>query len=398
MLVTSVSLPSTMDLRESDLVAVRLPPGERWPAILGDAWDARAAVLPVDHRLPDQEVGALLARARPTALLDGEGFRRLDGVPVDSDVGLVMATSGSSGEVRLVEHHHDGVGAAVRASIDRLGAGADDPWLCCLPVAHFGGLLVLLRAATLGAPLRFAEQLVPGFRFASVVPTQLARAASDLGGYRAILVGGAALDPALRGRAPVVTTYGMTESCGGVVYDGVALDGVEVRIDHGDQIQVRGPTLMSGYRLDASATAAAFTADGWLRTHDAGALVNGRLVVHGRLDDVIVTGGEKVWPAEVEAVLRAHPGVADAAVTGRWDPEWGARVVAYVVPLHPGKPPALAALRSFVAEQLARYKAPRELVLLGALPRLPGGKVARSALPAPERSPLGRDHEHVPPA
>lgn len=357
-----------------------MPPGPAWPRVLGETWDAGAAVLPIDDRLPEPEVERLLARARPAWVTDRDGRARArpDAAPVGAGVGLVIATSGSSGEPRAVELTHDAVAAAVRASVDRLGATSADAWLSCLPLAHIGGLLVVLRAATIGAPLRFAARLEPGAAFASVVPTMVVRAApQDLAGYRAILVGGAVLEPDLA-HPPIVTTYGMTESCGGVVYDGVPLDGTQVRIADGGEVQLRGPTLMRGYRLDPEATAAAFTDDGWLRTRDAGEVDGGVLRVRGRLDDAILTGGEVVFPDEVEAALRAHPSVADVAVRGEPDLEWGARVVAYVVP--DGDAPALEDLRAHARDRLAPYKLPRALVIVPSIPRGTTGKVVRSAL------------------
>jgi O-succinylbenzoic acid--CoA ligase len=177
--------------------------------------------------------------------------------------------------------------------------------------------------------------------------------------------------------APLVQTYGMTESCGGVVYDRRALDGVSVRIGDDDEIQLSGPTLMRGYRLSSSQP---FTDDRWLRTRDAGALVDGVLTVFGRLDDAIVTGGEKVWPQEVEDVLRAHPAVADVAVVGRSDPEWGSAVTALVVPRDDSMAPSLDALRSFAGEQLATFKAPRAIEIVSSIPRNASGKILRRAL------------------
>jgi O-succinylbenzoic acid--CoA ligase len=179
--------------------------------------------------------------------------------------------------------------------------------------------------------------------------------------------------------APVVQTYGLTESCGGVIYDGVPFVGTEARVS-GGVIELRGPTLMTGYLDDPAATAAAFD-DGWLRTRDGGAIdADGRLEVFGRLDDVINSGGEKIWPQEVEAALATHPRVGDVAVGGSPDPEWGERVVAFVVPSDPNAPPTLDDLRDHAAASIARFKAPRELVLVDALPRTASGKLRRGAL------------------
>ena len=165
----------------------------------------------------------------------------------------------------------------------------------------------------------------------------------------------------------------MTETCGGVVYDGEPLEGVEVRVGDDGVVRLRTPTIMEGYR-----GAAATFEDGWFVTGDLGEWDGRRLRVLGRADEVIVTGGENVSPEEVEALLSSHPAVAEVAVAGADDPEWGRRVVAYVVPA--GPPPSLDDLRAHVKAQAAAYKAPRQLVLVEALPRLPSGKISRTSL------------------
>ena len=190
-----------------------------------------------------------------------------------------------------------------------------------------------------------------------------------------MLLGGAAAPAPLLAAArtagvPVVTTYGMTETCGGCVYDGVPLDGVRAEIRDDGRIWIGGPVLFSGYRGGPGAPG-----DGWFRTGDLGRLdSSGRLTVRGRADDVINTGGHKVIPGEVAAVLAACPGVRDVAVVGQPDPEWGERVVAVVVPADPADPPALELLRLRVRERLPRYAAPSEVVTVDAVPMLPNGK------------------------
>lgn len=380
-------------LRPGDLVAVAIPPGEAWIPLLQAIWDAGAAVLPVDHRLPASVADDLVRRARPAMLITSSGPVRLDAsAPAGSDVGAVVATSGTTGTPRLVELTRHAIAAAVRSSASVLGATASDPWLCCIPVAHIGGLLVLLRHTVLGAPV----SVHPGFsieavrdeaaaRFVSVVPAQLRRlfdADVDCTRFRAMLVGGASLPPELAHEAAergvnIVTTYGLTESCGGVLYNGRPLPGTAVRVQQGDEVQLTGSTLMSGYRFDADATSSAFTSDGWLRTRDSGTIESGVLVVHGRLDDVIVTGGEKVWPHDVESALAAHPLVAEVAVHGEADADWGQRVVAVVVPRDGGRPPAVDTLREHVAQRLPRYMAPREVIIVDSLARTALGKVRR---------------------
>jgi O-succinylbenzoic acid--CoA ligase len=380
------------------VVAVALPPGEAWLGIAAAAWAAEASLLPVDHRLAAPAAQSLLADGRPTVLVSDEGWKRVrSGRLEDPEVALIVPTSGSSGRPRLVELGRGAVQAAVSASLRALAAVSGDGWVSCLPLAHIGGLLVLLRGLLGGAPLLFRgpAELDPeaGFPFVSVVPTQLSRALDagvDLGGYRALLVGGGGMDAALRSRlaaagAPCVVTYGLTQSCGGVVYDGLPLPGVSVRVGEDGEIQLGGPTLLRGYRDGSSA---GLTADGWLPTGDAGRLDgDGRLHVQGRLDDLIVTGGENVWPGDVEAALRSHPSVADCAVFGRPDPSWGQRVVAAVIPRDRGAPPTLEVLRAHVGALLGRHQAPRELLLVDSLPRTALGKVRRAGLGGGDRDP-----------
>jgi O-succinylbenzoic acid--CoA ligase len=325
------------------------------------AWDRGDAVLPVDHRLPPA------AQARLVAALGG-------GEPVEAGDALVVATSGTTGAPRGVVLTHAAVEASARATSARLAVDpAADCWLSVLPLAHVGGLSVVLRALLLGVPLTF-DLADAAATLTSMVPTQLERV--DVARFRRVLVGGSA-DWRAGERPPnVVHTYGLTETGSGVVYDGVPLDGVSVRVDPAGQVWLRGPMLLRCYRdgtvpLDAA---------GWLPTGDAGALDEaGRLTVQGRLADVIVTGGEKVWPDAVERVLRRCPGVGEVAVAGRPDPEWGQRVVAWVVPAADAAP-TLDALRATVKEELGAWCAPKQLVLVDALPKTALGKVRRAAL------------------
>ena len=380
-------------LRAGDLVAVALPPSRTWLSLLRRAHDVGFAVLPIHMGLAAPERERLLERAQPTVIVDENGTRRVGGTAAGAETALVIATSGTSGNPGLAELSHTAVDAAIRASATVLRAGDSDRWLSCLPLAHIGGMLVAYRHLLLGAPISFRTRLtagtvaaLPGVRFTSIVPTQLTRlldAGSNLHHFRAMLVGGSGMDAALRGRAaaagaPVIQTYGMTETCGGVVYDGRPLPGVEVRASAAGELFIRGPTLMRGYRLDPAATAAAFDADGWLCTGDGGEVDgDGTVHVRGKLADVIVSGGEKIWPAEVEAALAGHPDVAAVVVSASADPEWGQRVVARVVPRDQGAPPSLASLRSHAAATIARHKLPRELILVEGLDRTALGKVRR---------------------
>ena len=276
---------------------------------------------------------------------------------------------------------HDAVAASATATSRRLAVDpARDRWLACLPLAHVGGLSVVARALATGTPLTVlagpdpAAVAAAGATLVSLVPTALARI--DPGWFRMIVLGGATPPPVVPPNA--VTTYGLTETGSGVVYDGPPLDGVEVRIDADGEIHLRGPMLLRAYRDGRDPKAA----DGWFATGDIGSWRDGRLVVHGRRGDLIVTGGENVWPEPVERVLGGHPGVADVAVAGRPDPEWGQRVVAFVVAADRAAPPSLDSLRDHVKRELPPWCAPRQVVLVDAVPRTSLGKVRRSDLPS----------------
>ncbi|GEN80940.1 O-succinylbenzoic acid--CoA ligase [Actinotalea fermentans] len=329
---------------------------------------------------------------------------------VPDDVALVVTTSGSTGEPRAVLLDVAALRASADATHDRLGGPGR--WLLTLPLHHVAGLQVVVRSLLAGAapvsppagdgfdPAAVAAHLAAlppdeRPRYGSVVPTQLHRivalAGRDLRPWAdldAILVGGAATAPALLARARdaglrVVTTYGATETSGGCVYDGVPLAAATARIADG-VVHLGGPTLARGYlgRLDLDA-ATFVTAEGarWFRTGDLGELHDGVLRVLGRADDVIVTGGVKVAPAAVEAVLAELPGVAQVCVVGVPDDEWGSRVVAVVVP-GGGRVPDLAEVRAVVRRTLGAAAAPRRVVLADALPERGPGKVDRAGVAA----------------
>jgi O-succinylbenzoic acid--CoA ligase len=333
--------------------------GRAFVDALQRAWADGDAVLPIDPRLPAPAVDALVAAMR----LDDD---------VEPGDAVVVATSGTTGVPKGVVLTHDAVLASALATSTRLGVDPfRDRWLSVLPLAHVGGLGVVTRALLTDTPLTFDPDDSHA-TLVSMVATQVRR--TDVSRFRAVVVGGAAPPRDLPSNA--VTTYGMTETGSGIVYDGVPLDGVEVRTVEGE-LHVRGPMLLRAYRDGTDPKDAA----GWLRTGDAGEIDGSRVVVHGRIGDVIVTGGEKVWPDPVEAVLRDAPGVADVAVAGTDDSEWGQRVVAYVIASD--VPPKLEALREVVKAQLPAWCAPKQLVLVDSLPRTALGKVQRGRLPAP---------------
>jgi O-succinylbenzoic acid--CoA ligase len=365
-----------------ELVAVALPPGDAFVGRLRRAWEEGDAVLPIDVRLPRPAVDRLLDALQPTVVVGPDGEARRPGRPSEDGDALVVATSGTTGQPKAAVLTHDAVLASARATSTRLGIEPTrHRWLACLPLAHIGGLAVVARSLATGTPFEVLEAFDPdavqaaaraGCTHVSLVVTALARIDPAL--FERIVLGGSAL-PAVR--PPNVTaTYGLTETGSGCVYDGYALDGVEVRVVDGE-VQLRGPMLLRAYRDGTDPK----DAEGWFATGDAGSLdASGRLTVLGRRGDVIVSGGQKVWPDPVEAVLARVVGVAEVAVIGRPDPEWGEAVTAVVVPADAAAPPALAQLRDAVKAELAPYCAPRRLELATSLPRTPLGKVRRAAV------------------
>ncbi|MGZ6793667.1 MAG: o-succinylbenzoate--CoA ligase [Mycobacteriales bacterium] len=349
------------------LVAVPAVPGPELSGALRRALDGTGpAVLPVST--DPAEAARVLAALRPDEPLE------------DEEVCLVVPTSGSTGEPKGVLLTAACLTASAQAATERLGGPGR--WWLNLPVTHIGGLQVLLRALAHGEePALDPADLGEGRRYCSLVPTQLRRLVDDprLATFDAVLLGGAAAPAPLLAQARergvnVVTTYGMSETSGGCVYDGTPLPGVTVDVQ--DRIVLQGPVVARGYRLRPDLTAEAFDGDRFT-TSDLGRWEDGRLVVLGRADDLVVTGGEKVAPAAVEAALAEHPSVADVAVVGVPDPEWGARVVAVVVLRGPLD---LQEAREHVAARVSRVAAPKELRVVDALPLLPGGKVDRARL------------------
>lgn len=375
------------------LVALRLPP-ESFVAELDRVWADGDAVLPISLTAPHATVERTLRELRPAVLrhLDPSGELvdepLADAPEVPDDTALVVPTSGSTGRPKGVVLGHDALRASVAASVERLDCRPGERWLLALPVHHVAGIQVVLRSRALGTEPEVADPGEGDAAHVSLVPTQLRRlleAGVDLARFRSILLGGARPEPDLLAAARdaganVVVSYGMTETAGGCVYDGVPLDGVEVEVADDGRVRLRGATLGAGYRT-RTGTTPIVDADGWFMTGDHGRLdEDGRLDVLGRVDDVIVSGGLNVPTAAVAATLRTHPQVRDAAVAGRPDPEWGEVVVAVVVPRDPAQPPTLDDLRDHARLEWPAPYAPRDLVLVDALPRDAMGKLPRAAV------------------
>lgn len=325
------------------------------------------------------------------------------GEAIDDDVALVAVTSGTTGAPKGALLTAAALTASASATHDRLGGPGG--WLLALPPYHIAGLQVLVRSLLAGStPVELdvtagfdvtelpgaVRRLGSGRRYTSLVAAQLAKALADpaaagaLAELDAVLLGGGpaprpVLDAAAAAGIAVVRTYGMSETAGGCVYDGVPLDGVRLRVSDDGRVVVGGATLAKGYRNPVDPDP--FAEPGWFRTDDLGSVDDsGALTVLGRADDAISTGGLTVLPQPVEAALRTHPAVGDCAVFGVADDRLGQRVVAAVVVADGCRAPTLEALRTHVARTLDATAAPRELHVVDALPRRGIGKVDRAAL------------------
>ncbi len=366
-------------------VGLALPPGEDYVVALHACLLAGALVVPIDLRLTEAE--------RPAVdLLFGERLHGMQEVTDAHDLdapAILVHTSGTTTKPKPIRLTYGNWLWSALGSAVALGVDPDERWLCTLPLSHVGGLSILLRSAIYGTTAivheRFETDRVlralndpHGPTIVSLVPTTLARLL-DAGlanppALRWALLGGAPLPPALIQRAtaagiPVAPTYGLTEACSQVATAGVPLFCTRVELEPDGEIVVSGPTVSpdAGPRL---------------HTGDLGAVDDdGLLQIVGRKADTIVTGAENVAPAEVEAVLEAHPAVLEAAVIGRPDEAWGEAVVALVRPRDQATPPTAEALRAHCATRLARFKVPKAYkIITEPLPRTASGKLVRRAL------------------
>jgi o-succinylbenzoate---CoA ligase len=373
-----------------DRVALALASEQLVPAVHACMLIGAAAV-PIDLRLGMQERSD---RIGGSALVLDE---LITGAPIEpterspEDTATVMFTSGTTAEPKEVRLSYENWLWNALGSALALGLDPEERWLCPMPLAHVGGLSIQIRSAIYGTSVLLHERFDTGAALAalmdsgervtlvSLVPTMLARLL-DAGlenppSLRWALLGGGPIAPALLERAvaagvPVVPSYGMTEACSQIATHGWPLLGVELRLGPDGEVLVRGRTV----------AASALAADGWLHSGDLGAFdEQGRLAIAGRLADTIVSGGENVAPTEVEAVLQDHPAVADAAVFGRPDPEWGEAVTARVV-LRAGSSAESDELRRYCAARLAPFKVPKQIVVVDALPRGATGKLLRREL------------------
>jgi o-succinylbenzoate---CoA ligase len=393
-------------VRRGSTAAMTMHPRREQVVLVHALMKTGAVLLPLSPRLSAEERAAVIAAEEPAVDLDDAG--ELTQTEADlpllgehdmDDLACKVMTSGSTGTPDRVGLTYGNFLWSGVASAFNIGVDPEDRWLCCLPLSHISGLGIVMRSVIYGTAAvvhdgfdvdRVAAALerdrITVVSLVATMLTRLLEAGTDLSGPRAILIGGgpvpeAALEEAIGRGATVVQTYGLTEACSQVTTlapaeakrklgsAGRPLLTTHLRIQDGE-ILVQGPTVAPG-RADA---------DGWLHTGDLGRIdEEGFLYVEDRLDDLIVSGGENVVPAEVENVLLRHPQVADAAVVGREDPEWQQAVTAIVV-LADGAETTPDELRRHCAESLAGFKVPKRIELAAALPRTPSGKLMRRAL------------------
>jgi O-succinylbenzoic acid--CoA ligase len=386
-----------MGVARGDRVALGLVPSVDYVVLLHGLMKLGAVAAPLDLQSGDVRVEARFTVTEPEEVLEvREAEVELDETLELDAVQCLLHTSGTTGRPKLVQLTYGNQLWSALGSAARIGVDPDDRWLCSLPFHHVSGLSILLRSAIYGTgvvlepfdPARIGALLGPGrVTLASCVATTLSRlleAGAELDRLRCVLLGGGPLSldlvaDAVEAGVPVAPTYGLTEAASQVATlppgqaarkpgsAGPQLLPTGVRIDE-SLIYVRGPTVSR----DAAGK------DGWLRTGDRGEIgEDGHLYVHGRADDMIVTGGENVFPGEVEQALRAHPEVAEVAVSGQEHPEWGQAIVATVV-LREGGSVQEQELRDFCRERLAGYKVPKRVEFVARLPHDAGGEVRRT--------------------
>jgi O-succinylbenzoic acid--CoA ligase len=363
------------------LIALDIPASSEFTNYVRSSWESGDAVLPIDQRLPQAAKHSLIRQFKPSVVIDSSGtsVKFSDSEPTQHNDALVIATSGTTGTPKGVVHTHDSIRALLNMSQSRLQTSSSTHWLLCLPVSHVAGFSIVARSIILGNPISILSKFneidvknaaLAGATHVSLVPTTLQRIDPTM--FNTILLGGAAAPQNLPNN--VVTTYGMTETFGGIAYNGQPLDGVEVRIKK-ESIELKSPSLFRAYRgLNTNDSTG-----GWFATGDSGTFDQDRIRVLGRRDDMIITGGENVWPNAVEKVVATFPGVMHVVVSGVDDEHWGQRVVAWIVSSR-DVAPSLDEIRKHVKTQLPSFCAPAEVRVVKEIPMTSLGKVDLQSL------------------
>ena len=366
-----------------ELVALDMPASNSLADVIKAIWDDGNGFVPIDQRLSYKAKRIIVEALRPSQIIDSSGNVTSvpDALPLENEQCLAMATSGTTGQPKMVMFTMAQIAASASATSGQIGITSSDKWLCCLPIAHIGGLSVILRALLTGNPIEIQNGFNvddvkaaarDGATLVSLVPTAMTRLDPYI--FRKIILGGS--KPPRTIPSNTMVTYGLTETCSGVVYDGMPLPGVECKVTSAGEILLKGPMIADRYRSGSAIQ----DESGWFHTGDAGTFSQGKLEVDGRIDDIINSGGEKISPALVERVLETHPKVQQAAVIALPDPKWGEAVTAVVVPNSSLAAPQLDELREYVKSELPAHFAPTRLQIVSRMPTTNLGKIQKNVL------------------
>jgi O-succinylbenzoic acid--CoA ligase len=358
------------------------------------AWENSDAPLILDPRLPKKLREKIITNLRPHLYIkqNQEPIKLPGGIPVSENDALIIPTSGTTGDPKGVILTHQAIKSSVKLTHKYLNFDpVSDKWLLILPPYHIGGLMVILRSLLCNTSFEALEQvsenslntkLIQGYNLTAAVGSQI-NFFRELE-FKAVLFG--AMPTETKNQPNFIQTYGLTETCSGVVYNGVCLEGVTTKIEpETGQIFLKSPTLLRAYRNNLNNPLAVTpegwdpkTTDGFFPTKDVGFINQfGKLEVLGRIDDVIITGGEKVWPQKVETTLKSLPGVKDVALTGLPHPKWGSIVCALIVYKDQRYKYSYQDLKALLLNELAFYEIPKLITSVPELPKTPLGKLKR---------------------
>ncbi|NNN12934.1 MAG: AMP-binding protein [Acidimicrobiaceae bacterium] len=368
----------------SKLVALRVNQGPDIPSLISEVWGSGDAISVIDMRLDRKLQERQIQALQPDYIYDERGNLTKTGFnsKLKPGAALVITTSGTTSNPKAVVHTMENLRTSALAISSRLSTTTNDHWICSLPISHIGGMSVITRSLLTNTAVTVLEKPTPqaitgaaaaGGNLISIVLAMMDRI--DLSQFKKVLLG--AQNPPSNLAANVVTTYGMTETGSGVFYNGRPLDGVEFKLTDAGEVLIKGPMLATTYRdgrpiLDD---------DGWLHTDDFATVgPNGSLEVRGRITEIINTGGEKVFPFEVESEILKSQKVADCAVIAMPDQKWGEAVIAVLVPKDPTDPPTLGEVTELTRGALPPWYSPKQIILVGSIPRTPLGKPQRRLL------------------
>jgi O-succinylbenzoic acid--CoA ligase len=381
----------------NNLVAIDLPQTQDLLKLIASIWDDGDAIYFIDQRFSDKLKQQAIDSVRPKYLINLEGKCELNNsIEVCHGDALIISTSGTTGKPKALIHTFDSLKSHSRLVNEYLKINSQkDKWIACLPLNHIGGLGVVLRSMFENFEVAILEKPDPkrindlnreGFNLISLVITILSKI--DISHFKAVVLGGMA-EPE-KTQDNVFATYGLTETGGGVVYNGQTLNKVSIRIDKDSSlISVKTPTLFRGYRSLFNETLHVYEisaqgiepelTDGYFQTSDCGFFDNDRLKILGRTDDVINTGGEKIWPGTIESEISAIEGIIEVAVVPVADVKWGHKIVAAITK-QPQSKITVTEIANVIRDSLSDWAVPKEIKFVQELPKTSIGKIDKQAV------------------